>query len=272
MTPRPFKFLSLIFFFSPILTSGNFGEKYLITSKKHQIHRVYLPPPPQQPSSMLKHFLSRKPKCERDFDKAYSKWLDEIKHENYSKTEESSWVTPYLDETKRGFAILQRRRRLIEGPLIVPTQTKESELYRNPPAYSDIQSPPMDWKSEAKKDADELLELYWEHNSILHAMLLRKPRNIAIKGFDILTHHSDRNGRSYLWVKCRARCADEGGCCGRPCGCCAKSLLTYLCPSEQESARKTRYVYGHCTAECPCCIQTRHRPYLPHPSLPPPKF
>lgn len=41
-------------------------------------------------------------------------------------------------------------------------------------------------------------------------------------------------------------CADQGGCCSRECGCCAKRHL---------SGRKKGT--GHCTTECECCIAFR---------------
>ena len=42
-------------------------------------------------------------------------------------------------------------------------------------------------------------------------------------------------------------CIELGGCCGRPCGCCAKREFTF----------DRRQPWGHCTSQCSCCAQAR---------------
>lgn len=84
--------------------------------------------------------------------------------------------------------------------------------------------------------------------------------------FMLRHEHKDENNRSYWWrLKIRA-CVDTGGCCSRACGCCEKPLREHLWPVDS-GRREVVGVYGHCTAECACCI--RHQGfYLPDSRLP----
>lgn len=83
----------------------------------------------------------------------------------------------------------------------------------------------------------------------------------------------------YAWVFERGQCAARGGCCGRTCGCCEKSLHEYLLPGshwqgdnlENGAEREKVEIHGHCTVECACCIQFRDC-YIPHSLLPPTAF
>ncbi|GAT30309.1 hypothetical protein RIB2604_03302870 [Aspergillus luchuensis] len=52
----------------------------------------------------------------------------------------------------------------------------------------------------------------------------------------------------------REKCAKNGGCCGRSCGCCEKPQCT----------RSDREVLGHCTPMCICCRSYRGRTITIH--------
>lgn len=205
------------------------------------------------------------PKCERDFEIAYRQWRRESEsmddHEECAKAFQS-WIAPFLDERDFGYAILQRRRRLLSiKPAARPKLQGESQ--EKPPDYEACD------EGKWEEEVNELMEAYWTSNRTLLAMDETMPLTSNVEEIDILRTFKDRHGRMYSWVMDRSTCADTGGCCGRACGCCEKPLLTYYRPRGllYLHGKKEVGVYGHCTAECPCCIQVRHR-YHPHPRLP----
>lgn len=53
-----------------------------------------------------------------------------------------------------------------------------------------------------------------------------------------------RNPRWFIREEMVQDCVDQGGCCGRPCKCCARRHLSKR-PKGQ----------GHCSPECRCCIE-----------------
>ncbi|KAE8352284.1 hypothetical protein BDV28DRAFT_161892 [Aspergillus coremiiformis] len=211
------------------------------------------------------------PKCERKFHSAYQRCMSDWKKFGIVKEledEKKSWINPFEEERERGHAILQRRRRLMD--IKVAEHPKQEGESQKPPDYKEACTPA---ESTRQKEIQDLMEAYWASNDLLLSMIDKRSQNLYVRRVDILRNHFDRHGRPYFWVLERAKCADTGGCCGRDCGCCDKALLAYnrpfgyLYPDQKRVFR----VYGHCTVECPCCIQVRHR-YHPHPRLPKSNF
>ncbi|OGM43326.1 hypothetical protein ABOM_008710 [Aspergillus bombycis] len=212
--------------------------------------------------------MSKSPECERNFDIAYRQWEEEsarwFDRDAWDKALKS-WITPYLEERNLGYAILQRRRRLL-GLKPVARSKLEGESQEKPPGDKEACDPREGkWEDEV----NELMEAYWTSNRALLTMDETMPLAMNVVEIALLRSHRDRYGRPYSWVMDRLPCADTGGCCGRACGCCEKPLLTYYRPLiyKYPNGKMEMGVYGHCTAECPCCIQVRHR-YHPHPRLP----
>lgn len=175
-------------------------------------------------------------------------------------------VMSYRTEQIRAHAILQRRRRLLE--LQSPP---ESDADGKPPSYFSSLS-----EDQSRKLRDEILhltELYWESNRIITSKIARWDlSNTFLAMLKRTTVWKDKHDRPWVWLLGRNGCADNGGCCGRGCGCCEKALLSYIRTSEDDlEERKEVGVYGHCTEECPCCIRFHGR-YNPHPQLPQSEF
>ncbi|KAB8214623.1 hypothetical protein BDV33DRAFT_195921 [Aspergillus novoparasiticus] len=209
--------------------------------------------------------MSKLPKCERAFDIAYQEWGREsatVYDPKSCAKAIKSWITPYLEARDFDYAILQRRRRLLSTKLVAPKLEGESQ--EKLPDYREACD-----EAKLEEEVNELMEAYWTSNRALLAMDETMPLASNVMEIDLLRSYKDRHGRPYSWVIDRSMCADTGGCCGRACGCCERPLLTYYRPRGYlDLDRKTEVgVYGHCTAECPCCIQVRHR-YHPHPRLP----
>ncbi|KAB8262577.1 hypothetical protein BDV32DRAFT_120303 [Aspergillus pseudonomiae] len=210
--------------------------------------------------------MSKLPKCEQEFQDEYERWKRESASINdYEACQGAfkSWIAPFLEERDFGYAALQRRCRLLSIKP-VPGLKPEGESQASLPSYNDACN-----EGKREEELNALMEAYWISNRTLLSMDETMPLTSNVEKIDILRFHRDRHGRPYSWVMDRSTCADTGGCCGRACGCCEKPLLTYYRPmGYRYPDKKTKIdVYGHCTAECPCCIQVRHR-YHPHPRLP----
>jgi hypothetical protein len=102
----------------------------------------------------------------------------------------------------------------------------------------------------------KLRKAYWDHQLILESELKRKPGGPWIREWD-LKRRRKRQGMTLQWWEASEFCAPGGGCCGRTCGCCENPLRTYVQPNPGRSCRKVEYIYGHCTAECRCCTQSK---------------
>lgn len=215
-----------------------------------------------------------KPACERDFENAHQNLMTKIRLNNATLCRDfhREWTVPYLDEEALGIAILQRLQRLMQKQNAEQQQKGQDE---NPPDYDFISEPTNDTLG---RELTKLRGVYWLHQTRLSRYeRIRPDERYSGKELTLLRTHQDRYGHSYSWVFDRERCAASGGCCGRTCGCCERSLNQYFQPSAlgQEvgtgKARKVLEVFGHCTVECACCIQTRGC-YVPHPDLPPTAF
>ncbi|PLN86342.1 hypothetical protein BDW42DRAFT_159053 [Aspergillus taichungensis] len=203
-----------------------------------------------------------------------------------------NWAVPYVQLRARGFAYLQRRRRLIEERDALYSSTKlttrqhlfsvlsflRSAFQRRPQQSVGADDKKLPSYETACRDAaarmdqkiQQLLESYWNTRETLWDMDSEIVRSEIMAKVKTVWNWYDQGGRLYAWDLDCGACASTGGCCGRDCGCCEKPLITYWEPMKQHDAesRKLVGVYGHCTAECPCCIRVRGR-YHPHPRLPP---
>ncbi|GFF51806.1 hypothetical protein IFM46972_09382 [Aspergillus udagawae] len=205
------------------------------------------------------------PKCERKFRSAHKRWQSDWSwaEPRTRGTQRrinvlNKQVNPFLEQEARGFAILQRRHRLMQ---LLGDEEDPAVTEKRPPGYIT-----QTQRENFQKAVQDLTVDYWKNAAGLRKMQESWQSEYELEKLQLLRAHKDRHGRPYAWVWDQEKCADLGGCCGQTCGCCRKPLLTYLRPSEDQE--EVHGVYGHCTEECACCIRSgRRRP--PHPRLPP---
>lgn len=175
------------------------------------------------------------------------------------------WKEEYEKEEQNEFAIMQREKRLTD---------KRAEILRT--KLDDGSEDNELWHakySEELYSIDEALvqtrKLYQAHQQEMHRILLRKRSHTYYR--DVLMARKAQyafvpgHDKPYIWRKTRDACARSGGCCGRDCGCCERLLRYYDIPSGGFPNKRTKVeVYGHCTAECGCCINYTGG-YTPHP-------
>ena len=218
-----------------------------------------------------------KPKCERDFEQAYrairSEWSNNTAPVDQKTRQE--WTEPFLEEEELGIAILQRQHRLKQKKQAIEQQQKGND--GKPPDYDLISTTdivPESTMTLLEKELRELREMYWKHQNRFSRYDILPPRwRLSVKEILLLRTRVDRHNHTYNWV------FDRGGCCGRTCGCCERSLDQYLLPGSHSQGddpgknpgREKAEIHGHCTVECACCIQFRDC-YIPHPRLPPTAF
>lgn len=160
------------------------------------------------------------------------------------------WIRRYSDEENRGFMLLQRERRLKEqqdGGFVIP----QNYLLDEPPKYGES-LPPL---TTLERQLAETRQQYWLHQQELIELETQKPRGPGVRHWEMLRRVENRQGKSIAWKEASKKCAVRGGCCGRDCQCCSKPLKEFLMPTG--SRTKKSGIYGHCTVECPCCIQFR---------------
>ncbi|OOG00334.1 hypothetical protein ASPCADRAFT_401342 [Aspergillus carbonarius ITEM 5010] len=192
------------------------------------------------------------PNPEKKLRQAIHRW--ESRQKGYSEEEWEeviAWTGPYEEVEERGIALLERRQRMLKGPLLDFSTAVEVELDNKPPAYKDKDTSNQDREQLAKTEAGRLLELYWESRATLNEMHLKQPKRMKGGIWDIIREDEDRDGRPYVWVMARARCADEGGCCGRDCRCCEKSRLTYNRPLPLEEGNSYSSMPSISSSEVP---------------------
>lgn len=175
------------------------------------------------------------------------------------------WKKDYEEEEKNGFAIMQREKRLTdERAAIIKTKPHSC------PDDNEL------WHAEYSKELDRLEEallqtrnIYQAHQQKMHQILLSKRSHTYYR--DVLMARKAQyafipgHDKPYIWRETRNACARSGGCCGRDCGCCEKPLKDYYVPSGHFlKGRENIKLYGHCTAECGCCIDYTGG-YTPHP-------
>ena len=203
------------------------------------------------------------PKCEQKFKSAYKSWKSDWRYEERKSRGtlqradvQNKQVNPFLELEARGFAILQRRHRLMQ---LLGDEEDPAVTEKRPPGYIT-----QTQREDFQKAVRELMVDYWKNAAALRKMQESWKHEYELEKLQLLRAHKDRHGRPYAWVWDQEKCADLGGCCGQTCGCSKKPLLTYLRPSD--NGEEVHGVYGHCTEECACCIRSgRRRP--PHPRL-----
>ncbi|QMW36745.1 hypothetical protein G4B84_012274 [Aspergillus flavus NRRL3357] len=139
--------------------------------------------------------MSELPKCERDFDIAYQEWerdsAEWFDQEAWDKALES-WISPFLEERDFGYAILQRRRRLLSiKPAARPKCEDKSQM--KSPDYQEAER-------KREEEVNELMEAYWTSNRTLLAMDETMPLAFNVVEIVLLRSHRDRHGRPYSWV------------------------------------------------------------------------
>ncbi|KAL4808836.1 hypothetical protein BDV18DRAFT_133271 [Aspergillus unguis] len=175
-------------------------------------------------------------------------------------------IERYRKEHYKRAAILQRINRLSQP---VPTKTQSPEdddHHHHPPSYAEPATTEEEdrkleihqLRAELRLAVQQILQLYEEI-----------PNNEAREILDLRTTRRDSQGRTDLWHQDSVLCRSSGGCCGRACGCCEKPVDEYYRLNKITGKKELFKLYGHCTAECVCCIKT-HGIYDPDPRLPKP--
>ena len=154
------------------------------------------------------------------------------------------WVRKFF----QGHAMLQRQRHLEEKQ----TAARQQRNGEKP-------QPVDETLKILGEEVRRLRSQYLTHRGAQYDLAENIPYCGLARAVTILRQHKDRNNRDYVWVWIQEDCAETGGCCARGCGCCEKSLYTYIRPIGDGQKREVAEVYGHCTSECPCCI--RHTGY-----------
>ena len=282
---------------SPLLSFGlakksTFVQDIFILSAHLNLKYVSLFVAIENPSMTQNVLFQREGTFDENAQKVKKQWESYEASPEVESNDRKNWALPYLMLRERGFAYLQRRRRLIEErdalyrnanlstrqrPFSV-IRIGRSVLQRHPPKRVGADDKKLPSYETACKDAaarmdqkiQQLLESYWKTRQILWDMDSETVRSQIMAKVKTVWNWYDSHGRLYAWVLDCLECASTGGCCGRDCGCCEKPLITYREPMKRYDVESIRIVgvYGHCTAECPCCIRVRGR-YHPHPRLPP---
>ncbi|BCS29237.1 uncharacterized protein APUU_70807S [Aspergillus puulaauensis] len=203
----------------------------------------------------------------------------------YKKACDFAWW--YMDNREKRNAILQRMRQLKQNSDVyqynlLQNQTSTKRQFRSPDQMSMDMVPEYDPDAYTEEDRRRELQVLNAEFRRIQLKLFDKwhdaPDDAAARLFKLRFGHKDREGRSDIWYNERRSCSVGGGCCGRACGCCEKPLHEYYVDTGRMAvaARSTEgkelvRVYGHCTAECACCVIT-HGVYNPRQDLPKPKF
>lgn len=187
----------------------------------------------------------------RDFSKGFDvnalRWRDEFEAEEHT-----------------GVALLQREKRLAQVRIEILAAGRKERRKQ--------QSRPSKELHEIDEELHEVRRLYCAHQVKIRKLLSSRidtadTREVMI---DRKIHYSMITGhdKPYVWLKGQEDCAVSGGCCGRECGCCEKSLkmISYFSDLDLCGVASKRRVglYGHCTSECGCCIE-HIGAYEPHP-------
>jgi hypothetical protein len=175
---------------------------------------------------------------------------------------EIEWLESYKEYERTGIAILQRGIRLQEGRKFLFGSPANKGLAGDTPPYG---------FTELLKDLDKQIGLfrgqYWAGQQELGIIWSRKALGTRTEDWEIDRKQIVRQDKSFGWAKQSRICAFSDGCCARGCGCCERPLRTYPKPMGAGGEQKEEVIiYGHCTAECLCCIRYRGA-YTSDPSI-----
>lgn len=181
--------------------------------------------------------------CQRRYEKALSRVYYPFFEYSHEKLEQEEWLGKYKNEEKHGIAILHRQHRL---------QEKQTALQQK------NDGAPPDYNEATSRLDDEIKKLkveYSNHRIRLQGQSKKIPPGPLTSEAMVHRRYRNEDNRPYSWVISQWTCADIGGCCARSCGCCKEALSEYMQPSLYGESAAVVGVYGHCTAECACCIQ-----------------
>jgi hypothetical protein len=177
------------------------------------------------------------------------------------------FVRDFKYEEHKGVVILQREKRLTDRRQEILAEKKQND--------AEIGDSDGEWLEAIAKRLFDIEQKILEMRKLYHAHLIEMRRlllstkkdNAFFRGLmmERKCHYSfiPSHNEPYFWLKAKADCARSGGCCGRECRCCDKPLRAYSTGSAIPW-KKEGGVYGHCTAECGCCIM-HYGGYTPHP-------
>ncbi|KAF4224326.1 hypothetical protein CNMCM8980_009421 [Aspergillus fumigatiaffinis] len=151
------------------------------------------------------------PKCEQKFKSAYKSWKSDWRYEERNSRGtlqrvdvQNKQVNPFLELEARGFAILQRRRRLKQS---LGDEEDPAVPEKRPPGYIT-----QTQREDFQRAVRELMVDYWKNAAALRKMQESWQREYGLEKLQLLRAHKDRHGRLYAWVWDQEKCADLGGC------------------------------------------------------------
>ncbi|PYH89842.1 hypothetical protein BO71DRAFT_305915, partial [Aspergillus ellipticus CBS 707.79] len=166
---------------------------------------------------------------------------------------QKGWIKRYKENEDLEFALLQRVNCLERIRRLQNDKQPESSPRHTP------------GPSDPKRQISLAEEHYFRCQRASKALEYDKPPGPLTDEFDFLRHHRNSDEQTLEWEEDKIACALLGGCCGRRCRCCERPLRCYLMP-EGGKRKGMVGIYGHCTAECGCCMRNRGF-YRPDPRL-----
>lgn len=165
------------------------------------------------------------------------------------------WSKDYTTELQKGIVLLQRQKYL---------ESRQKEIMKiiQQRGQSDLKVTDSICKELEEIEAKilQVQEMYLAHEERMRVLWPKFKSNTFSREVLVAQKLQYRliSGRQpYAWVKTRNQCSESGGCCGRECRCCEKPLkvvIKYRSSLFPRLKKKTG-IYGHCTAECGCCIR-----------------
>jgi hypothetical protein len=180
-------------------------------------------------------------------------------------THDCQWARDYTAENQKGIVLLQRQQYL-EG------RRKEviATIQQRGQSDSKVTDSICNELEEIVAKIHQVQEMYLAHEERMRVLWPKFKSNTFSR--EVLMAQKPQYrliaGRQpYVWVQTRNQCSDSGGCCGRECACCEKPLKVVIKHGSSLFGprwKKKTGVYGHCTAECGCCIRFKGC-YMPDP-------
>ncbi|KAL4908208.1 hypothetical protein BDW74DRAFT_174900 [Aspergillus multicolor] len=174
-------------------------------------------------------------------------------------TAQHEWIREHLELESRGQAILQRVSRLESKSLTTTTISNNNDGTTTSAPNEKIEQG-EDTGGLTVPEKATLLNTFFKNQQTIKTHLSTKPPGNTTSAFLIDSKNLEPGtGRRAQWFHERRACAERGGCCDRNCGCCEKPVIKYIehLIEDGKGGWTSVPLYGHCTAECGCCIRER---------------
>ncbi|KAF3405308.1 hypothetical protein DPV78_002212 [Talaromyces pinophilus] len=180
----------------------------------------------------------------------------------FPNTKAATWASDYMDEVHIGIVLLRREKYLQEQRKEILQQQQQKQRLEGVKLELKFQKACglIDEFKRIQQDilqTQKLCHVHEERMRVLWSIL----KSDSFSRDVLMTQNPQwrliMGKQPYAWVQARNQCAYNGGCCGRECQCCEKPLkvvtaheMSFIGPRKKKSG-----IYGHCTAECGCCIR-----------------